>query len=102
MNGRRPSKLAGELSTWITSGSWLEGATILTTGPCRPAIGSLGAGLSPSPMDRRCPKVRSVGAVDDKGRLYGAWTVREHGYDGEGPVDGRESLKNREKTEGRS
>ena len=37
-------------------------------------------------------KVRSVGAVDEKGRLYGAWTVRGHGYDGEGPVDGRESL----------
>ena len=29
-------------------------------------------------------RVRSVGAVDYKGRLYGAWTVREHGYDGEG------------------
>jgi len=34
-------------------------------------------------------RVRSVGAVDHKGRLYGAWTVREHGYDGEGPVEGR-------------
>ena len=34
-------------------------------------------------------QVRSVGAVDHKGRLYGAWTVREHGYDGAGPVDGR-------------
>ena len=34
-------------------------------------------------------QVRSVGAVDHKGRLYGAWTVREHGYDGEGPIEGR-------------
>jgi hypothetical protein len=34
-------------------------------------------------------QVRSVGAVDHKGRLYGAWMVREHGYDGAGPVDGR-------------
>jgi len=31
-------------------------------------------------------RVRSVGAVDHKGRLYGAWLVREHGYDGEGPA----------------
>ena len=37
-------------------------------------------------------RVRSVGAVDHKGRLYGAWTVREHGYDGEGPVEGRNPL----------
>ena len=27
-------------------------------------------------------RVRSVGAVDYKGRLYGAWTVSAHGYDG--------------------
>lgn len=27
-------------------------------------------------------RVRSVGAVDHKGRLMGAWTVREHGFDG--------------------
>ena len=31
-------------------------------------------------------RVRSVGAVDHKGRLYGAWEVNTHGYDGEGPV----------------
>ena len=42
-------------------------------------------------------KVRSVGAVDDKGKLYGAWTVREHGYDGEGPVDGRRASKTEDK-----
>ena len=29
-------------------------------------------------------RIRSVGAVDWKGRCYGAWTVREHGYDGQG------------------
>jgi hypothetical protein len=34
-------------------------------------------------------RVRSVGAVDHKGRLYGAWTVREHGYDGEGLCKGQ-------------
>ena len=31
-------------------------------------------------------RIRSVAAMDYKGRLMGAWTVREHGYDGEGPV----------------
>ena len=29
-------------------------------------------------------RIRSVGAVDHNGRCYGAWTVREHGYDGQG------------------
>ncbi len=29
-------------------------------------------------------RVRSVGAVDRKGQVYAAWTVREHGLDGEG------------------
>ena len=27
-------------------------------------------------------RIRSVAAMDDKGRLMGAWTVREHGLDG--------------------
>ena len=31
-------------------------------------------------------RIRSVAAMDYKGRLMRAWTVREHGYDGEGPV----------------
>ena len=29
-------------------------------------------------------RIRSVAAMDYKGRLMGAWTVREHGYDGQG------------------
>ncbi len=29
-------------------------------------------------------RVRSVAAIDDKGRCSAAWTVREHGYDGQG------------------
>ena len=33
-------------------------------------------------------RIRSVAAVDWKGRCYGAWTVREHGYGGEGPAEG--------------
>lgn len=40
-------------------------------------------------------RVRSVGAVDHKGRLYGAWEVKTPGYDGQGPDEGRS------KTEGR-
>ena len=28
--------------------------------------------------------VRSVGQTDDAGQIVAAWTVREHGYDGEG------------------
>ena len=34
-------------------------------------------------------RVRSVGAVDHKGCLLEAWTVKEHGYDGEGPLCNR-------------
>ncbi|TKB64002.1 MAG: hypothetical protein E8D47_12190 [Nitrospira sp.] len=30
--------------------------------------------------------VLSVGPTDEAGRIIAAWTVREHGYDGEGPV----------------
>ena len=37
----------------------------------------------------RLSRVRSVGAVDHKGRLFGAWAVKEHGYDGAGPVTRR-------------
>ena len=29
-------------------------------------------------------RIRSVAAIDWKGRIMGAWTVREHGYDGQG------------------
>jgi len=28
--------------------------------------------------------IRSVGQTDDTGQIVAAWTVREHGYDGEG------------------
>lgn len=30
-------------------------------------------------------RIKSVAAVDYNGRTMGAWTVREHGFDGEGP-----------------
>lgn len=30
--------------------------------------------------------IRSVGQTDSDGKLIAAWTVREHGYDGEGPL----------------
>ena len=30
--------------------------------------------------------IRSVGRTDEAGQIVAAWTVREHGYDGEGPV----------------
>lgn len=30
--------------------------------------------------------VSSVATIDGDGRVLAAWTVREHGYDGEGPV----------------
>jgi hypothetical protein len=33
--------------------------------------------------------IRSVGQTDCAGRIVAAWIVREHGYDGEGPVEGR-------------
>lgn len=33
--------------------------------------------------------IRSVGQTDSAGQLVAAWTVREHGYDGDGPADGR-------------
>ncbi len=29
--------------------------------------------------------IRSVGRTDDVGKIVAAWTVREHGFDGEGP-----------------
>ena len=32
--------------------------------------------------------IRSVGKTDRAGQIVGAWTVREHGYDGEGPGQG--------------
>lgn len=32
--------------------------------------------------------IRSVGQTDDAGEIVAAWTVREHGYDGQGPVEG--------------
>lgn len=28
--------------------------------------------------------IRSVGSINAEGKLYAAWTVREHGYDGHG------------------
>jgi hypothetical protein len=31
-------------------------------------------------------RVRAVGQTDANGRIGAAWTVREHGYDGNGPV----------------
>ena len=34
------------------------------------------------PLTRMC----SVGKTDCEGKLVAAWTVREHGYDGEGPL----------------
>lgn len=30
--------------------------------------------------------VRAVGQTDEAGQILGAWTVREHGYDGEEPL----------------
>lgn len=33
--------------------------------------------------------IRAVGQTDKAGEIVAAWTVREHGYDGEGPVEGR-------------
>ena len=36
--------------------------------------------------------ILSVGKTDAAGKIVAAWTVREHGYDGEGPIDARESL----------
>ena len=33
--------------------------------------------------------IRSVGKTDGKGKLVAAWTVREHGYGGEGPLKNR-------------
>ena len=30
--------------------------------------------------------IRSVGQTDKAGQLVAAWTTREHGYDGEGPI----------------
>jgi hypothetical protein len=32
--------------------------------------------------------IRAVGRTDQVGRILAAWTVREHGYDGNGPVRG--------------
>jgi hypothetical protein len=29
-------------------------------------------------------QVRSVGQTDEAGQIVAAWTVREHGYDGQG------------------
>lgn len=33
--------------------------------------------------------IRSVGQTDDAGQVVAAWTVREHGFDGEGPLCNR-------------
>lgn len=33
--------------------------------------------------------IRAVWQTDDAGQLVAAWTVREHGYDGDGSADGR-------------
>ena len=33
--------------------------------------------------------IRSVSKTDDAGKVVAAWTVREHGYDGEGPLKNR-------------
>lgn len=30
--------------------------------------------------------IRSVGRTESTGQIVAAWTVREHGYDGEGPI----------------
>ena len=30
--------------------------------------------------------IRSVGQTDDAGQIVAAWTVKEHGYDGAGPI----------------
>lgn len=37
--------------------------------------------------------VRAVGKLNAEGRLIGAWAVREHGYDGNGPTMVRQERK---------
>jgi hypothetical protein len=36
--------------------------------------------------------VRSVAKTDDVGAVLAAWTVREHGYDGAGPIEEKRLL----------
>lgn len=70
--------------TWTLCGGY-EDRTHATVAECRWVAGAWIVTLTDGqtmPLSR----VRSVGAVDHKGRLYGAWTVREHGFDGEGPL----------------
>ena len=70
--------------TWSLCGGY-EDRAHATVAECRWVAGAWTVTLTDGqtmPLSR----VRSVGAVDHKGRLYGAWTVREHGYNGEGPL----------------
>lgn len=68
--------------TWTLCGGY-EDRAHATVAECRWSAGAWTVTLTDGqtmPLSR----VRSVGAVDHKGRIYGAWTVKEHGYDGEG------------------
>ena len=73
--------------TWRLCGGY-EDRAHATVAECRWVAGAWIVTLSDG-QEMPLSQVRAVGAVDHKGRLYGAWTVREHGYNGEGPIDGR-------------
>ena len=89
--GRAPRSNSPRLARDVsgsTQGNFLVGLRIERMGRCRSVAGMQERRTVRLTDGQQIPRwiIRAVGKTDQGGRILAAWSVRDHGYDGNGPV----------------